>query len=259
MELYFGEIYLATAYKMIITLIIFIISIIISTIIKIITKHEETKKINIPEVKKKTRSRTSAIINIFLVFGSLIIAPLTYVYFPSIELAFEKNNATMVKQIIYVNRVEGSNGDSLIAENGIEYYVPHESEFVFPFKLIQELTGEYCEITYYEKSKLLSNILVVDDLSMIGIELSPEEVEGLNIPDYPGDEPDKNPISHWKWKGFCGEGENCGYWENQITGEKLNPDINYDQPGGPHWDYTDANGQRYRLFSDGRVYKMNGF
>ena len=35
------------------------------------------------------------------------------------------------------------------------------------------------------------------------------------------------------------------------TGESLHPDLNHPPPLGPHWDYIDANADKWRLFPDG--------
>lgn len=44
-------------------------------------------------------------------------------------------------------------------------------------------------------------------------------------------------------------------WYNPKTGEKWNADLGHGDPIGPHWDYTDKNGNKFRVFPDGRVEK----
>lgn len=44
-------------------------------------------------------------------------------------------------------------------------------------------------------------------------------------------------------------------WHNPKTGEKWNSDLNHGDPIGPHWDYIDSNGNKYRVFPDGRLEK----
>ena len=38
---------------------------------------------------------------------------------------------------------------------------------------------------------------------------------------------------------------------NPKTGESLRPDLDHDDPIGPHWDYHVRPGGRYRIFPDG--------
>ena len=58
-------------------------------------------------------------------------------------------------------------------------------------------------------------------------------------------------MPHW---GFSID-INSMHWYNPKTGEKWNSDLNHGEPIGPHWDYTDSNGNKYRVFPDGRIEK----
>jgi RHS repeat-associated protein len=65
-------------------------------------------------------------------------------------------------------------------------------------------------------------------------------------------DPAESPGPNWEWKGDGPVGSNEGSWVNPETGEKLYPD--FEHPGhGPHYDYTDPDGSKYRLYPDGRV------
>jgi len=50
-------------------------------------------------------------------------------------------------------------------------------------------------------------------------------------------------------KGAVGSSE--GSWYNPITNESLHPDLDHQNPIGPHWDYTDPTGKAWRCFPDG--------
>lgn len=72
---------------------------------------------------------------------------------------------------------------------------------------------------------------------------------------YPGNNPAKSPGKGFEWRGKSEPGGNKGNWYNSKTGEKWNPDLKHGDPIGPHWDYTDAYGNKYRVFPDGRIEK----
>lgn len=68
--------------------------------------------------------------------------------------------------------------------------------------------------------------------------------------------PGVSPGPDWTWRGRTSNPEDGdGNW---VRGEKprmenLHPDFDHPPPIGPHWDYTDADGRRWRIFPDGRV------
>ena len=72
--------------------------------------------------------------------------------------------------------------------------------------------------------------------------------------EYPSD-PAKPPGPGWEWRGRAGSppGGKDGAWFNPKTGESLSPDLEHDEPLGPHYDYR-APGKKefYRWFPDGR-------
>lgn len=73
---------------------------------------------------------------------------------------------------------------------------------------------------------------------------------------YPGNNPAKAPGENFVWRGKTNNPlDGKGNWYNPITKEKWNSDLNHNPPIGPHWDYTDSNGNRYRVFPNGRVEK----
>ena len=57
--------------------------------------------------------------------------------------------------------------------------------------------------------------------------------------------------SGWEWRGSGDPVGGKGNWYNPQTKQKWNPDLNHPEPIGPHWDYTDSAGQKYRVDSNG--------
>ena len=72
---------------------------------------------------------------------------------------------------------------------------------------------------------------------------------------YPGDNPSKSPGKGFEWRGKSSPKDGKGNWYNPKTGEKWNSDLSHVEPIGPHWDYTDSNGNKYRVFPNGRIEK----
>ncbi len=74
------------------------------------------------------------------------------------------------------------------------------------------------------------------------------------LEDFPSD-PTKSPGSGYKWRGQPGSkpGSRQGNWVNPETGEWLRPDMDHPEPIGPHWDYSDPDGNEYRWFPNGDV------
>jgi len=72
---------------------------------------------------------------------------------------------------------------------------------------------------------------------------------------YPGNNPNKSPGKGFEWRGKSTPDKGKGNWYNPKTGEKWNADLNHGDPIGPHWDYNDINGKKYRVFPDGRIEK----
>ena len=70
---------------------------------------------------------------------------------------------------------------------------------------------------------------------------------------YPGNDNSKSPGKGFEWRGKSSPSEGKGNWYNPKTGERWNSDLNHGDPIGPHWDYTDSSGNKYRVFPDGRV------
>ncbi|MGN0179407.1 MAG: hypothetical protein ACI4DY_08215 [Monoglobaceae bacterium] len=73
--------------------------------------------------------------------------------------------------------------------------------------------------------------------------------------EYPGNNPSKSPGKGFEWRGISIPGGDKGNWYNPETGEKWNPDLKHGDPIGPHWDYTDAKGNKYRVYPDGHKEK----
>ena len=70
---------------------------------------------------------------------------------------------------------------------------------------------------------------------------------------YPGNDPGKSPGEGFEWRGKSDPIDGKGNWYNPETGEKWNADLNHVEPIGPHWDYTDANGNSYRVYPNGNI------
>jgi hypothetical protein len=67
------------------------------------------------------------------------------------------------------------------------------------------------------------------------------------------DDPAQPPAPGWMWRGKDPPGGIKGAWYNPSTKESLHPDLQHPPPIGPHWDYKDASGTRWRVFPDGRM------
>jgi uncharacterized protein RhaS with RHS repeats len=65
-------------------------------------------------------------------------------------------------------------------------------------------------------------------------------------PTPPGD-PAQSPGEDWEWRGNGEPGSSEGSWYNPDTDESLHPDLDHDEPKGPHWDWTDPDGNVYDL------------
>lgn len=77
--------------------------------------------------------------------------------------------------------------------------------------------------------------------------------KGSNNPKYPGNDPKIPPGPGFGWRGKSSPEDGKGNWYNPETGERWNPDLSHGEPIGPHWDYTDSNGDSFRVYPDGRV------
>jgi RHS repeat-associated protein len=56
------------------------------------------------------------------------------------------------------------------------------------------------------------------------------------------------PGPDYEWRGT-----DKGSWYNPKTGEYWHPDPSHPKPHGPHWDYRDPNGGKWRIYPDGRM------
>lgn len=66
-------------------------------------------------------------------------------------------------------------------------------------------------------------------------------------------DPTLPPDKGWEWRGPDAPGGARGAWYNPATKESLHPDLQHPDPIGPHWDYTDTQGNAFRIFPDGRM------
>lgn len=67
------------------------------------------------------------------------------------------------------------------------------------------------------------------------------------------DDPSQPPGPGWEWRGNGAPGTGKGSWHNPDTDESLYPDLGHAEPLGPHYDYIDPNGAKYRVYPDGRI------
>ncbi|KKQ34728.1 MAG: hypothetical protein US52_C0049G0006, partial [candidate division WS6 bacterium GW2011_GWA2_37_6] len=70
---------------------------------------------------------------------------------------------------------------------------------------------------------------------------------------FPGYDSTIPPRQGFVWKGSGQPGSGQGSWYNPITGEKYYPDLNHSDPIGEHWDYTNPQGEEFRIYPDGRM------
>jgi hypothetical protein len=61
----------------------------------------------------------------------------------------------------------------------------------------------------------------------------------------------KCPGEGWEWRGKGKPGSKEGSWYNPQTDERLRPDLEHNDPVGPHWDYETGRGKDHR---EGRLY-----
>jgi RHS repeat-associated protein len=64
-------------------------------------------------------------------------------------------------------------------------------------------------------------------------------------------DPTEPPGPDWEWRGKDPVGGDQGSWYNPNTDESFHPDLDHPDPIGPHYDYTDPEGNQWRLFPDG--------
>ena len=76
-----------------------------------------------------------------------------------------------------------------------------------------------------------------------------EEKAEPEIPDvtYPGDDPTKAPEGY-EWKGPDAQGGERGGYANPNGKDSWHPDLNHSGKIGPHWDYNDGYGHKWRVF-----------
>ncbi|MCH9617248.1 MAG: hypothetical protein SP4CHLAM5_07710 [Chlamydiia bacterium] len=65
-----------------------------------------------------------------------------------------------------------------------------------------------------------------------------------------GDDPSKCPGEGFEWYGNGSPETGKGNWVNPKTKEKLHPDFHHPAPKGPHWGYTNPNGEKIDIFPD---------
>ncbi len=98
--------------------------------------------------------------------------------------------------------------------------------------------------------KSMGDLSGTDQPGTGGSDSGDEEEE--SPPGYP-EKPNEPPGPGYIWKGDGPPGSSRGSWVNSDTGEVFHPDLEHGPPIGPHYDYTDPNGNQWRVFPDGRV------
>lgn len=71
--------------------------------------------------------------------------------------------------------------------------------------------------------------------------------------EYPGDDPTKAPDGY-EWTGPDEQGGQRGGYKNSDPEKKdsWHPDLN-NRKEGPHWDYNDGNGNKWRVYPNGEI------
>lgn len=76
---------------------------------------------------------------------------------------------------------------------------------------------------------------------------------GAPVPQLPEDfpkipsDPAKCPGKGWEWRGPDAPGGPRGAWYNPEKDWTLHPDMNHPEPIGPHWDWIDEDGNKFRI------------
>jgi len=71
---------------------------------------------------------------------------------------------------------------------------------------------------------------------------------------WPGNDPAKAPKeTKWKGKPNSAPGSKDGNYYNSKTKESYRPDLNHDEPIGPHWDYRAPDGSWHRIKPNGSI------
>jgi hypothetical protein len=101
------------------------------------------------------------------------------------------------------------------------------------------------EFPYFEENELIEEPSIMEE--------DPPLVKPP-LQEFPQD-PTLPPGPGWVWRGRPGSqpGDPEGGWYNPDTQETLHPDLNHEEPIGPHWDYIAPTGQKYRWFPDGTI------
>ncbi|MEK6536122.1 MAG: RHS repeat-associated core domain-containing protein, partial [Actinomycetota bacterium] len=60
------------------------------------------------------------------------------------------------------------------------------------------------------------------------------------------------PRGDVEWRGSGPPESGKGGYYNPRTNESWHPDFDHGPPDGPHWDYTDPTGRKFREYPDGR-------
>lgn len=86
---------------------------------------------------------------------------------------------------------------------------------------------------------------------LVGCQLNESADKPDPVPPIP-DDPAECPGEGWEWRGAGAPGTGRGNWVNPATGGKLHPDFDHAPPKGPHWGFTDGEGNKWDYFPDGR-------
>lgn len=73
---------------------------------------------------------------------------------------------------------------------------------------------------------------------------------------YPGDDPAKPPSDDYEWRGKKPRGEKEGGYANKKGIDSWHPDLDHKPPVKPHCDWNNGNGQKWRVFPDGSIEKV---
>ena len=101
---------------------------------------------------------------------------------------------------------------------------------------------------------VMDSIYVAGVIILFAVCVSQSE-DDTNDPDitYPGDDPTQAPDGY-EWTGPDEQGGQRGGYKNKDPNKKdsWHPDLNNDKEG-PHWDYNDGKGHKWRAYPDGKI------
>ena len=82
-----------------------------------------------------------------------------------------------------------------------------------------------------------------------GNESKSQEIPRPNVK-YPGNDPTQSPGENYEWRGPDPQGGKRGGYVNIDGSDSWHPDLDHPDGIGPHWDYNDPLGYKWRIYPD---------